>query len=71
MRFLLAVLFGRHTFFNGIELLETLSVECHARPGSRAPIFVEADGEVLGTLPVRMEVVPQALTLLIPANAKP
>ena len=71
MRFLLAVLFARHTFFNGIELLETVSVECHARAGSRAPIFVEADGEVLGTLPVRMEVVPQALTLLIPANAKP
>jgi diacylglycerol kinase (ATP) len=71
MRFLLAVLFARHTFFNGIELLETVSVECHAREGSHAPIFVEADGEVLGTLPVRMEVVPDALTLLIPANAKP
>jgi diacylglycerol kinase (ATP) len=71
MRFLLAVLFARHTFFNGIELLETVSVECRARDGSHATIFVEADGEVLGTLPVRMEVVPDALTLLIPANAKP
>jgi YegS/Rv2252/BmrU family lipid kinase len=71
MRFLLAVLFARHTFFNGIELLETVSVECRTRSGSRGPIFVEADGEVLGTLPVRMEVVPQALTLLIPADAKP
>jgi diacylglycerol kinase family enzyme len=60
MRFLLAVLFARHTFFNGIELLETVSVECRARDGSAAPIFVEADGEVLGTLPV-----------LIPANANP
>lgn len=71
MRFLLAVLFARHTFSNEIDLLETVSVECHARHGSPAPIFVEADGEVLGTLPVRMEVLPQALTLLIPANAKP
>jgi YegS/Rv2252/BmrU family lipid kinase len=71
MRFLLAVLFGRHTFFNGIELLETAGVECRALDGSHAPIFVEADGEVLGTLPVRMEVEPDALTLLIPANAKP
>jgi diacylglycerol kinase family enzyme len=71
MRFLLAVLFARHTFFNGIELLETISVECRARDGSHAPIFVEADGEVLGNLPVRMEVVTNALTLLIPANAKP
>ncbi len=71
MRFLLAVLFGRHTFFNGIELLETVSVECRAREGSPASIFVEADGEVLGTLPVRMEVVTDALTLLIPPDAKP
>ena len=71
MRFLLAVLLGRHTFSNEIDLLETVSVECRARNGSPAPIFVEADGEVLGTLPVRMEVVLQALTLLIPADAKP
>ena len=71
MRFLLAVLFGRHTFSNDIDLLKTVSVECRARTGSPAPIFVEADGEVLGTLPVRMEVIPQALTLLIPANARP
>jgi YegS/Rv2252/BmrU family lipid kinase len=71
MRFLLAVLFGRHTFFNGIELLETMNVECRTLAGSHATIFVEADGEVLGTLPVRMEVVPHALTLLIPPNAKP
>jgi YegS/Rv2252/BmrU family lipid kinase len=71
MRFLLAVLFGRHTFSKEIELLETVAVECRARNGSPALIFVEADGEVLGSLPVRMEVVPRALTLLIPANAKP
>jgi diacylglycerol kinase family enzyme len=29
---------------------------------------VEADGELLGTLPVRIEVEPQALNLLIPAK---
>jgi YegS/Rv2252/BmrU family lipid kinase len=71
MRFLLAVLLGRHTFYNGIELLDTAEVDCSARNGSPAQIFVEADGEVLGSLPVRMEVVPEALTLLIPAGAKP
>jgi diacylglycerol kinase family enzyme len=32
---------------------------------------VEADGEVLGFLPVRLEVVPQSLTLLIPPGAQP
>ena len=71
LRFLLAVLFRRHTFSAEIELLEVASVECRARKGSTARLFVEADGEVLGSLPVRIEVVPQALTLLIPPNAQP
>jgi YegS/Rv2252/BmrU family lipid kinase len=70
LRFLLAVVFGRHTFTGEIELLETMSVECRARNGSHAPVFVEADGEVLGSLPVRIEVVPRALTLLISPHVK-
>jgi YegS/Rv2252/BmrU family lipid kinase len=71
LRFLLAVLFRRHTFSGEIELLEVASVECRAQKGSTARLFVEADGEVLGSLPVRIEVVPQALTLLIPPDAQP
>ena len=31
-----------------------------------ARIYVEADGELLGTLPVEITVVPDALTLLAP-----
>jgi len=46
-------------------------VECHVRPGSTARVFVEADGELLGALPVRIEMVPHALTLLIPPYVKP
>jgi len=71
LRFLLAVLFRRHTFSGEIELLEVSVVVCRARKGSAARLYVEADGEVLGSLPVRIEVVPQALTLLIPPNAQP
>jgi diacylglycerol kinase (ATP) len=70
LQFFLAVLFGRHTFSGEIELLDTASVKCRARNRSHAPVFVEADGEVLGSLPVRIEVVPQALTLLISPNAQ-
>jgi len=66
MRFLLAVLFGRHTFSNTVELVKAVSVECSDLEGSTARLLVEADGELLGTLPVRIEVVQQALTLLIP-----
>jgi diacylglycerol kinase family enzyme len=39
--------------------------------GSGARVFVEADGELLGSLPVRIEMVPDALTLLIPSHAEP
>ena len=71
MLFLLAVVAGRHTFAREVELIESPSVECHARNGSKDSLFVEADGEVLGLLPVKIEVVPDALNLLVPRGAKP
>lgn len=69
--FLLAVLAGRHTFSNTIELLDLVSVECDTINGSPAPVYVEADGEVLGKLPARMEVAPVKLMLLVPPGARP
>jgi diacylglycerol kinase (ATP) len=71
LRFLLAVVAGRHTFSKDVELLQATSVECRAWSDSPTPIFVEADGEVLGALPARMEVAPQMLTLLVPPHARP
>lgn len=71
LRFLLAVIFNRQTFASHIELLQADSVECVQASGSNLTIFVEADGEVLGQLPVRMEVAAETLTLLVPANARP
>jgi YegS/Rv2252/BmrU family lipid kinase len=70
-RFLLATLFGRQTFSRQIEVLDAVSVECHHRNASSQRILVEADGEFLGDLPVRIEIVPDAITLLIPPNVKP
>jgi YegS/Rv2252/BmrU family lipid kinase len=70
LRFLLAVVAGRHKFSDRIELVKAVSVECSSLNGSKAPLFVEADGELLGTLPVRIEVVHEALTLLIPQKAQ-
>jgi diacylglycerol kinase (ATP) len=70
-RFLLAVVFRRQTFKRQIELLDAVSVECRPRNGSRTRVFAEADGEILGHLPVKIEIVPQALNLLIPTNARP
>ena len=70
-RFLLAVMFGRQTFTRQIELLDAVSVECRLRSGSRSAVFAEADGELLGHLPVRIDIVPEAVYLLIPPNARP
>jgi diacylglycerol kinase (ATP) len=53
----------------GIDLVHSSKVSCqylpdpaNARP--RQKIYAQADGELLGTLPVEMTVVPDALTLL-------
>jgi diacylglycerol kinase family enzyme len=54
----------------GIDLVHTTKVTCDYRPGpsgtSQEKIYVEADGELLGTLPAEITVVPNALTLLAP-----
>ena len=69
--FLIAALFGRTRSTPEIEVFDAISVECRSRNGSSARIFAEADGEILGHLPVRIEIVPDAVTLLIPPSAKP
>ena len=71
LRFLLAVVGQRHTFSEDVELLQADTVECLPRNGSSSRVYVEADGEVLGQLPVRIEIASKTLTLLIPPNAKP
>jgi len=71
LRFIAAVLFRRHTFSHDIEALKAVSVECRTQNGSQTRVLVEADGELLGCLPARIEIVPEALTLLIPPVEQP
>lgn len=68
MRFMAAVWFRRHTYSDTIELVDCHSVECRSLEGSSPRLLVEADGELLGTLPVRIEVIPDALNVLIPSK---
>jgi YegS/Rv2252/BmrU family lipid kinase len=70
LRFMVAVWFRRHRYSNTIELVDCAAVECRDMEGAKVRSFVEADGELLGTLPVRIEVVPQSLTLLVPQKPK-
>ncbi|MGA9070220.1 MAG: diacylglycerol kinase family protein [Terracidiphilus sp.] len=68
--FMIPLLFGRHRYAGKVEALDALSVECRLLPGCATRVFAEADGEYLGELPIRMEIVPDALTLLIPLGVK-
>lgn len=71
LKFVLAAVFARQTFTRQIELLDAVSVQCRPLNGSSPSILIEADGELLGELPVTIDVVPRALNLLIPAHARP
>ncbi len=64
-------LLRRHWRVPGIELVHTSKAVCQYLPaksvGSPQPnVFVEADGELLGSLPAEITVVPDALTILSP-----
>lgn len=71
LRFLLATVIGRQTFSRSVELLDADAVECRPANGSKSSVLVEADGEVLGALPARIEVAHETLNLLVPPGAQP
>jgi diacylglycerol kinase (ATP) len=50
----------------GVDLVHSEKVSCRYATEDEIKIYVEADGELLGTLPCEMTVVPDALTLLAP-----
>ena len=53
----------------GIELAYADQVTCRAISGEKTErIYVEADGELLGHLPITLSMVPDALTVLVPQN---
>jgi diacylglycerol kinase (ATP) len=65
-------LFGARWKVPGIELVHSSKIDCNsvAEPsGQKSRIYVEADGELLGTLPAEISVIPQALTILWPKSA--
>ncbi len=51
----------------GIELAHADEITCrHASGEKDEDIYVEADGELLGRLPITLSMVPEALTVLVP-----
>jgi YegS/Rv2252/BmrU family lipid kinase len=71
LRYILRGLLGTNWKVPGIELVYSKGAVCTdlRKPneaGSHSPILIEADGELLGTLPVEISIVPDAVTLLAP-----
>ncbi|HEV2619148.1 MAG TPA: diacylglycerol kinase family protein, partial [Acidobacteriaceae bacterium] len=66
LRFMAAVWFARHSYSGAIDLIDCTSVECREIAGSPIRTMIEADGEILGYLPARIELVPDAFNLLVP-----
>ena len=64
-------LVGARWQVNGIDLVHGVAIACRARADAAANprIFVEADGELLGTLPAAISIVPDALKLLFPCGS--
>jgi diacylglycerol kinase (ATP) len=77
LRYVIRGLLGGHWNVPGVELIHGTSATCEdlwptsaSSPNSRAKsrIFVEADGELLGTLPASITMVRDAVALLVPAR---
>jgi diacylglycerol kinase (ATP) len=70
LQYIIRGLVGAQWRVSGIDLVHSLKIDCQplvdATANSR--IFVEADGELLGTLPAAISIVPDALALLVPAK---
>lgn len=66
-------LLGKRWQVPGIELIHSSGVSCRVlASAAHVPrMFVEADGELLGTLPAQISVVPDAVNLLVPSENKP
>jgi diacylglycerol kinase family enzyme len=67
LRYILRCLAGTRWPVGGIELEDAERVECRRlTDASDTRVFIEADGELLGTLPAEITIVPDAVTLLVP-----
>lgn len=68
LRYILRGLLGVNWRVPGIDLAYSLEATCWQDEPAQSKIFVEADGELLGTLPARISVVRDALTILVPKS---
>ncbi|MFI5114035.1 MAG: diacylglycerol/lipid kinase family protein [Terriglobales bacterium] len=68
LQYVAGALLGKQWNIDGIDLVSCSEIVCQPpeEDGSPQRVYVEADGELLGRLPVRMTIVPDALSLVVP-----
>jgi diacylglycerol kinase (ATP) len=64
-----ALWLGRLREMNGIEAWKSTEVLCESVSG--APLYAQVDGEPIGPLPLTFRIVPDALSLVTPADRQP
>ncbi len=73
LRYVTSALLGRRWNIDGIDLVSCSEIVCRLPepPGNEVDkndrVYVEADGELLGRLPARMTMLPDALSIVVPA----
>lgn len=67
LQYVAGALLGRQWDIHGIDLVSCSEIVCRLPEKNADRVYVEADGELLGRLPARMTMVPDALSLLTPA----
>jgi len=78
LRYITGALLGRRWNIDGIDLVSCSEVTCKlpeptkvdtdGKNKNKDRVYVEADGELLGRLPARMTMEPDALSLVVPAT---
>jgi diacylglycerol kinase (ATP) len=66
LKYMLGVAFGRLSGMRGVTVVRATSLSCSSITDSR--VYLQVDGEHAGRLPFEIELVPRALTLLVPPD---
>ena len=64
LRYLVFALFRRHLHLSGVRHFAASSVDVQGDPG----LWIQVDGELLGHVPARFTILPDALSLVVPAD---
>jgi diacylglycerol kinase family enzyme len=67
LQYVAGALLGWRRKIAGIDLVTCSEIVCQLPSVDAGSVYVEADGELLGRLPARISMVPDALSLVVPA----